>query len=88
MRNKKSIRERKANYGTVQKNKHTIDAVLSGISRISLSDKEILKEIIAKRIIEEKRGLIFQDYQASLKDCKRGVVESGDVDDLFNSLKK
>jgi len=88
MRNKKSIREGKANYGTVQKNKPTIDAVLSGISEISLSDKEILKEIIAKRIIEEKRGLIFQDYQASLKDYKRGVVESGDVNDLFNSLKK
>ncbi|MFH1352149.1 MAG: hypothetical protein ABIH68_01085 [bacterium] len=88
MRTKKSIRERKADYGTVQKNKHTIDAVLSGISEISLSDKEILNEIIAKRIIEEKRSLIFQDYQESLKDYKKGSVESGDVDDLFDSLKK
>ena len=64
----------------------TLDNVLSEISAFSLDDKEILNEILKKRIIEEKRSLIFRDYQEALKNYENGNVKSGSVDDLFNSL--
>jgi hypothetical protein len=66
----------------------TLDYVLSEIAEFSLDDKEILNEILKKRIIEEKRSLIFRDYQESLKNYENDDVESGSVDDLFRDLKE
>jgi hypothetical protein len=66
----------------------TLDYVLSEIAEFSLDDKEILNEILKKRIIEEKRSSIFRDYQESLKNYENGDVESGSVDDLFRDLKE
>lgn len=66
----------------------TLDNVLSEISAFSIDDKEILNEILKKRIIEEKRSLIFRDYQEALKNYENGNVKSGSVDDLFKDLEK
>lgn len=66
----------------------TLDYVLSEIAEFPLDDKEILNEILKKRIIEEKRSLIFRDYQESLKNYENGNVEFGGVDDLLRDLKE
>lgn len=67
---------------------HTIDVVLSEVSKFSLRDKEILDEILRKRIIEQKRDLILEDYKIALKDYRKKNVKTGDADKLFESLKK
>jgi hypothetical protein len=65
-----------------------LDSVLSEISEFPLDEKEMIVDILKKRIIEEKRNLIFQDYQEALKDYQNGNVESGDVKDLFKAVEK
>lgn len=39
-----------------------------------------------KRLIEEKRDLIYGEYKKAMKDYRAGNVKTGDVDDLFESI--
>ena len=67
---------------------HSIDDVLIEISTFSLDDKELIAEIIQKRIIEEKRQNILENYKKSFNAYQKGETQTGDVDDLFQDLKK
>lgn len=63
-----------------------LDKVLSEVSDLSLFDKELLEDILHKRIVEEKRDEIYSNYQKSLKSYKNGEVKSGNAKDLFKDL--
>ena len=65
---------------------HTIDDVLTEISKYSLDDKELITDILRKRIIEEKREIIYDNYQESMKNYLEGNVQKGGVDDLFEGI--
>lgn len=65
---------------------HTIDDVLTEISKYSLDDKELITDILRKRIIEEKRQIIYDNYQESMKNYLEGNVQKGGVDDLFEGI--
>ena len=66
----------------------TLDTVLSEISDLSLDEKEMVEDILHKRIIEEKREEIYSDYQEALKDYKEGKCKSGSVEDLIKDMKE
>jgi hypothetical protein len=63
-----------------------IDTILDEISKVSLPDKEIILDIMEKRLIEEKRNLIYGEYKKAMKDYRTGNVKTGNVDDLFESI--
>ena len=64
-----------------------IDNILEEVSKYPLYDKEMLVEILHKRLIDEKRDLIYKESKKAMKDYRSGKVKTGNVDDLFNSLK-
>mgnify|MGYP001565717058 CR=1 FL=1 len=82
------VKERKTVYEVKQERKQGIDTILSKLLEYSLEDKELMSEILKKRIIDEKRSLIFRDYQESLKNYRNGNIETGEVEDLFKDLEK
>lgn len=65
-----------------------IDSVLSEISDLSLDEKELIEEILHKRIIEEKRDEIYNDFQKDLIDYESGKFKSGNTEELFKSFKE
>ena len=65
---------------------YTIDDVLTEISKYSLDDKELITDILRKRIIEEKRQKIYDNYQESMKNYLEGNIKKGGVDDLFEGI--
>lgn len=63
-----------------------IDTILSEISDLSLDDKEIIENILQKRIIEEKRNGIYKDFKEALNDYNTGNYKEGSIDDLFKRI--
>jgi hypothetical protein len=64
-----------------------LDNILDEVSKYPLSDKEMILGILQKRVIEEKRDLIYNEYVRAMEDYRSGKVKTGSVDDLFDSLR-
>jgi hypothetical protein len=64
-----------------------MDNILDEVSKYSLYDQEMILGILQKRLIDEKRDLIFNEYKKAMKDYSAGKVKTGSTDDLFDSLK-
>jgi len=64
----------------------SIDKVIDEISQMPLEDQEMVAQIITKRLIEEKREIIYQDYINALHYYKNKKTKNGTVDDLFNNI--
>jgi hypothetical protein len=64
----------------------TFGHIIDELSSYPLQDKELILDILRKRVIEEKRELLYLDYQAAMRDYKAGKTKTGGVDDLFNSI--
>lgn len=60
--------------------------IIDELSGYPLQDKELILDILRKRIIEEKRELLYLDYQAAMRDFNQGKTKTGSVSDLFSSL--
>lgn len=65
-----------------------LDTLLDGISTLSLQDQELLDNILHKRIIDEKRDVIVEDYEEAVKNLRAGNVSRGTVGDLFNEIEE
>lgn len=66
----------------------TIDKVIDEISEFSIEEQEIIADVINKRITDEKRELIYNDYIKALENYNNGDVETGSVDDLFKAIEQ
>ncbi len=64
-----------------------LDKVLEETAELTIEDKEILLELMNRRLVEEKREAIYQNYIAAKEDYKSGNVERGGVDELFRGIK-
>jgi hypothetical protein len=64
-----------------------IDTILDEMSGFSLNDKEVILGILERRLIDEKRDLIYKEYKQAMKDYRSGKVKTGNPDDLFDSIK-
>ena len=60
------------------------DVLIENIKNLSLPDKEELKNLIEKYIIEEKRDRIYQNYLKSLEEYqqKNKLKFSSDINEL------
>jgi len=64
----------------------TLDSLLDEVAGYPIYDKEMILEILEKRLNEEKRELLYRKYKKAVKDFQTGKVKTGSADDLFASL--
>ena len=62
----------------------TYTELIKEIQELSTDDKENLKELIDKYLIDEKRERIYQNYQKSLLEVKEGKTKFSDNPDELN----
>ena len=63
------------------------DMLLDSIKKLSLHEKEELRNLIEKYIIEERRGNIYKNYLQSLDEYKRGNLKfSSNIEELKNDM--
>lgn len=59
------------------------DNLIETVKSLSTEEKEELKFLIERYLIEERREEIYRNYQDGLKDAEEGKLEfSSDVDKL------
>jgi len=68
--------------------KSSFQELIESVEALPLEDREILVEIINKRIIEQRREELEADMEESLEGYRRGEVRIGTVDDLLRDLKE
>jgi len=63
------------------------DILLENIKKLSLPEKEELKNLIEKYIIEEKREEIYENYLKSLNEYKQDKLQfSSDINELRKNI--
>ncbi len=60
--------------------------LIESVEALPIEDREMLVEIINKRIIEQRREQLVADMEEALEAYKRGDVHVGTVDDLLRDL--
>jgi hypothetical protein len=68
--------------------KSSFQELIESVEALPIEDREILMEIVNKRIIEQRREELVADMEASLEAYKRGDVRSGTVDNLLKDLEE
>lgn len=68
--------------------KSSFQELIETVEALPLEDREILVEIINKRIIEQRREELEDDMEESLEAYQKGEVRVGTVDDLLKDLKE
>ena len=64
----------------------TLYNFLEEFSRLSIEDKEILLDILKRRIIEQKRMRIVREVKEAQREHKKGLTNRGTVEDLMRDL--
>jgi len=63
------------------------DILLENIKKLPLPEKEELKNLIEKYIIEEKREEIYENYLKSLNEYKQDKLQfSSDINELRKNI--
>jgi len=66
----------------------TYNLLVNEIKKLPLDEKEDLKNLLDKYLIEEKRSKIYKKYKKSLLEVKEGKIKFSDnVDTLKKKLK-
>jgi hypothetical protein len=68
--------------------KSSFQELIESVEALPIEDREILMEIVNKRIIEQRRDELVADMETSLEAYKRGDIRSGTVDDLLKDLEE
>jgi hypothetical protein len=62
--------------------------LIESVESLAIEDREMLVEIINKRIIEQRRDELLADMKESLEAYSRGDARVGTVGDLLKDLKE
>ena len=66
----------------------TYNLLVDEIKKLPLDEKEDLKNLLDKYLIDEKRNKIYKNYKKSLLEVKEGKLKySGSTDTLKKALK-
>ncbi len=60
--------------------------LIESVEALPLDDRQLLIDIVNKRIIEQRRDELVLDMEESLNAYKKREVRVGTVDDLFRDL--
>lgn len=66
--------------------KSSFQEIIESVEALPLDDREILMDIINKRIIEQRREELVADLEESMQAYRKGEVRIGTVDDLLRDL--
>jgi len=66
--------------------KSSFQELIESVEALPLDDREILMDIINRRIIEQRRDELVADMEESLQAYRKGEVRIGTVDDLLRDL--
>ncbi|MBP7071317.1 MAG: hypothetical protein KBA97_09605 [Methanothrix sp.] len=66
--------------------KSDFQELIESVEALPIDDREILMDIINRRIIEQKREELVADMEESLQAYRKGEVRIGTVDDLLRDL--
>jgi len=67
----------------------TFSEVVESVKNLSTDEKEEIKLLIERYLIEEKREEIYQNYLLSQQRQQEGKLNfSSDIDELMNSLEE
>lgn len=64
----------------------TFQKIIEVIEQLSLEDREILVDIIQKRLKQERREQIFQEIAEAERDYVQGNVRSGSISELLKEF--
>jgi len=62
--------------------------ILDAVDQMDISEREMLIDIIRKRMIEQKRKKVISDVRQSRKDFANDNVQRGSSADLMKALRK
>lgn len=62
--------------------------ILEAVDQMDISEREMLIDIIRKRIIEQKRKRVISDVRQSRKDYANDKVQRGSSADVMKALRK
>lgn len=66
-----------------------ISSIINKVQELSHDEKEELKFLLERYLIDEKRETIFQNYQESLNELHSGQLKfSSDIDELKKSIER
>ncbi len=60
--------------------------VIETVERFSLEDREILLDILKKRLVEQRRLQLVREIAEVRQDYKEGKIQFGTVDDFLAAL--
>lgn len=66
--------------------KSDFQELIESVEALPLDDREILMDIINRRIIEQRWEELVADMEESLQAYRKGEVRIGTVDDLLRDL--
>lgn len=66
----------------------TLNDILSKVEKLPVEQQETLVEVIAKRLIEERRERIANNAEATLKAFRASKAWRGSVSDFRKAMKK
>jgi len=66
--------------------KSDFQELIESVEALPLDDREILMDIINRRIIEQRREELVADMEESLQAYRKGEVRIGTADDLLRDL--
>ncbi len=67
-------------------NSSSINSILEEIDKLNEDDKEYLRELIYKQLIESKRESILLRAKEAEANYKAGKVKKGSADDLLKDI--
>lgn len=64
----------------------TFQQLIEAIEQLPIEDREILVDIVQKRLKQERREQLFQEIAEAERDYVKGNVRRGSVSDLLQEL--
>ncbi len=63
-----------------------IEHILQQIGELDREEKEVLYEVLEKRLIEERRNELAKVRDKTIQEYRNGRLKSGTPDELFTDL--
>lgn len=65
----------------------TFNEVLESVEELSLEEKNILVEILQKRLIEQRREQLFNEVTEAIEEYESGKLKPMTVDEIMKEIR-